>query len=158
MPGPILSFVLRPSPRVSPSPTNLDSLGVSAIVPYGGRCGPRWALLVGGGKRSKGVEERGPGWSAPGRSSNVWIPERRARTAPLYETSCVVAVWGFFGLIQRAQTAGLGQGLEVCGEKLRGDLSAAFRGALSTYRETHIQLPQLLAAQFKTTSTPGGCG
>lgn len=62
------------------------------------------------------MEERDPGWSTPGRSSNVWLPERRARTAPLYETSCAVAVWGFFGLIQRAQTAGLGQ-VSRCVEK-----------------------------------------
>ena len=61
--------------------------------------------------------------SEPAWCSNVCIPERRARTAPLYETCRVAAAWGLFGLIEQAQSVELWAGF---GGKFREAFEATF--------------------------------
>lgn len=110
-PHPALSS--GPTPSVSPTPTNFEPHSVSSDIRYGGRFGSRSALRLGSRiAGSRGEEGNGSAWS-----SNVCVPERRARTASLYETRHVAAAWGLFGLIQQAQSAELWAGVWRCVEE-----------------------------------------
>lgn len=95
--------------------------------------GQDWPV-AGGSNCNPGREEAG---SEPAWSSNVCNPERRARTAPLYETCRVAAAWGLFGLIEQAQSVEV---WALFGGKFRDVFDATFGGGTLRRlgRQTHL--------------------